>query len=170
MGLVLAIVFIIGIYPRLLREERLLSEVRDVRMNANDAIQWAAEHLPKESLLAVTEYNLYGFDNPNALTPKDDETKLEDQYTFAGGFVFDALNVLGRNDFRRTFLDDSILLPRVLDGMRSQQQSYVLLQSKLDFDRFHGQDGYAPLLTAQDSLIAHFSREPYSCELWLLRK
>ena len=160
---------VIAISPRLLREERLLREVRDVRQNANDAVQWSAEDLPRGSLLAVTDYSLYGIDGPGAITSKDDETKLAEQPTFAGGFVFDALAVLGRADFPRTFLTDSVLLPRVLDGMRERPHSYILLQSKLDFDLFHGLDGREPLVSKQDSLVARFSRGPYPCEIWMLR-
>ncbi len=164
----IAVIIVVAISPRLFREERLLREVRDVRQNANDAVQWSAENLPRGSLLAVTEYSLYGIDGPGAITSKDDETKLAEQPTFAGGFVFDALAVFGRKDIPRTFLDDSVLLPRVLNGMRERPHSYILLQSKLDFDLFHGVDGHEPLLSKQDSLVARFSRGPYPCEVWML--
>jgi hypothetical protein len=165
----IAVILAAGIWPRILREERLLREVRDVRQNANDAVRWAAINLPNGSLLAVTDYNLYGIDGPGALTSKNDETKLAEQPTFAGGFVFDALAVLGRNDFQRTFLTDSILLPRVLDAMRREPHDYILLQTKLDLDLFHGADGRKPLLFSSDSLVARFSYGPYPCEIWLLR-
>jgi hypothetical protein len=168
-GGLIALILAVGICPRLMREERLLCEVRDVRQNANDAIKWAAHQLPHGSLLAVTQYSLYGIDGPGALTPKPDETKLAEQYTFDGGFVFDALAVHGRRDFRRTYLADSILLPRVLDGMRSDPNSYVLLQSQLDIDYFHGRSGHPPLLSSRDTMTAHFARGPYPCEIWELR-
>lgn len=165
----IAIALIIGIWPRIVREERLLREVRDVRQNANDAVRWSAMNLPSGSLLAVTDYSLYGIDGSGAITAKDDEAKLAEQPTFAGGFVFDALAVLGRTDFRRTFLTDSVLLPRILNAMRGEPHSYILLQSKLDFDLFHGLVGHKPLVSANDSLVAQFSREPYPCEIWMLR-
>jgi hypothetical protein len=165
----IGIALIIGIWPRIVREERLLREVRDVRQNANDAMLWSAMNLPPGSLLAVTDYNLYGIDGSGAITAKDDETKLAEQPTFAGGFVFDALAVLGRTDFRRTFLTDSVLLPRVLNAMRGEPDSYILLQSKLDFDLFHGLDDHNPLVSMHDSLVAQFSRGPYPCEIWMLR-
>ncbi len=168
-GFLISAAIAIGIGPQLLREERLLGEVRDVRQNANDAVYWAAINLPAGSLLAVTEYSLYGIEGPGVLTPKDDEIKLVEQYTFDAGFLFDGLAVLGRTDFCRTYLADSLLLTRVLNAMRTEPHSYVLLQSKLDVDRFHGKDGREPLLSIQDSLVAHFSRGPYPCEIWLLR-
>jgi len=169
-GVLIALVLTAGIWPRLAREERLLREVRDVRQNANDAIQWAARHIPRGSLLAVTRYSLYGIDGSGALTPKTDEVKLADQYTFDGGFVFDALAVLDRPDFRRTYLTDSTLLPLVLDGMRGQPNSYVLLQSRLDIDYFHGITGNSPLLSGEDTMVAQFTRGPYPAEVWQLRK
>ncbi|HET6401083.1 MAG TPA: hypothetical protein VFH95_06745 [Candidatus Kapabacteria bacterium] len=169
-GVLIAFVLAAGIWPRLASEERLLREVRDVRQNANDAIQWSAFHLPRGSLLAVTQYSLYGIDGAGALTPKPDETKLADQYTFDAGFVFDALTVLGRPDFRRTYLSDSIVLTRVLEAMRNRPHSYVLLQSQLDIDYFHGIPGNSPLLFNRDTLAAHFTRGPYPCEIWELRK
>jgi hypothetical protein len=165
----IAVALVFGISPRMLREERLLREVRDVRQNANDAMHWSAANLPHGSLLAVTDYRLYGIDGPGALTSKNDETKLADQPTFAGGFVFDALAVLGRNDFQRTFLTDSVLLPRVLEAMRREPHDYILLQTKLDLDLFHGSDGRKPLIYSSDSLVAQFSHGPYPCEIWLLR-
>ncbi len=163
------ILVLAGVWRRVWREERLLSEVRAVREDANSAVAWIAHNLPPHSLLAVARYSLYGIDGPGALTPEPDETKLADQYTFDGGFVFDALNVLGRPDFRRTYLADSALLPRVVDAMRGRPRSYVLLQSKLDFDRFHG-IGYAPILQpGKDTLVAHFAQGPYPCEVWELK-
>jgi hypothetical protein len=168
-GVLIALVLAAGIWPRLAREERLLREVRDVRQNANDAMQWAALHLPRGSLLAVTQYSLYGIDGAGALTPMPDEVKLADQYTFDGGFAFDALIVLGRPDFRRTYLSDSELLPRVLDAMRSQPNSYVFLQSQLDIDHFHGKNKHAPWLSNRDTMAAQFLRGPYPCEIWELR-
>lgn len=165
----IAAVLAIAIWPRIVREERLLREVRNVRQNANDAVHWSAAHLPIGSVLAVTEYSLYGFDGPGALTGKDDETKLAEQSTFAGGFAFDALAVLGRSDFQRTFLADSAMLPRVLQAMRSEPNSYVLLQTKLDLDRFHGSKEYTPLIAQHDSLVAQFSKGPYPSEVWMLK-
>ncbi len=165
----------ITLRPKIMREEHLLCEVRDVRQNANDAIQWSAANLPHGSLLAVTDYKLFGIKGHGELTSKDDETKLAEQPTFPGGFVFDALAVLGRTDFQRTFLADSTMLPRVLNAMRSEPCSYLLLQSKLDFDLFHGTSSLhessnrLPLLSKRDSLIARFSLEPYPCEIWMLR-
>ncbi len=167
--IVIAGMLLVGIWPRIVHEERLLREVRDVRQNANDAVQWSALNLPKGSVLAVTDYTLYGIAGHGALTGKDDETKLAEQPTFPGGFVFDALAVLGRSDFPRTYLTDSIMLPRILDGMRREPNSYILLQSKLDIDRFHGSAGRDPLLSAQDSMIARFSHGPYPTEVWMMR-
>ncbi len=169
-GMLVALVLIAGIAPRAARKERLLREVRDVRHNANDAVQWAAHHLPHGSLLAVARYSLYGIDGPGALTPKPDEIKLADQYTFDGGFVFDALTDLGRHDFQRTYLSDSTLLPLVLNAMRGHANSYVLLQSQLDIDYFHGIGRAYPMLTGRDTLVAHFARGPYPAEIWELRK
>ncbi len=163
------IILLIAIAPRVAHEERLLREVRDVRENANNAVAWAATNLPPHSLLVVTEYPLYGIDGAGALTPLSDETKLADQYTFDGGFVFDALEDLARPDFRRTYLSDSLMLPRVLAAMRTRPHSYVLLQSKLDYDRFHGAAGDAPLLTPGDTLVAEFARAPYPSQIWEIR-
>jgi hypothetical protein len=169
-GTIETIVFIkIGL-PKVEKQELMLREVRDVRSNANEAMQWAAKNIPQESLFAVGEYSLHGIDGPGELTPKSDETKLREQYTFAGGFVYDALSVLGRNDLRRTYLADSIILPRVLDAMRSERNSYVLLQSKPDLDLFHGVGRNHPLLRQNDTLVARFNRGPYPCEIWLLRE
>jgi hypothetical protein len=163
------ILLIIGIWPRIMREERLLREVRDVRQNANDAMQWSALNLPQGSLLVVTDYSLFGIAGNGALTGKDDETKLAEQPTFPGGFVFDALSVLGRTDFPRTYLADSVLLPRVIVGMREEPHSYILLQSKLDLDLFHGTNNGLPLLSKRDSMVAQFYHGPYPSEVWLLR-
>jgi len=167
-GTIILATVCIGVFPRIQREERLLREVRDVRQNANRAVEWSAQNLPKNSLLAVTDYGLYGFDGPGALTAKDDETKLAEQYTFAGGFVFDALGVLGRNDFRRTFLSDSVVVREVLRAMRAAPNSYLFLQSKLDFDEFHGDRARKPLFEPSDHLVARFDRGPYPAEIWKL--
>ena len=156
--------------PKVEHQELMLREVRDVRSNANEAIQWVAKNIPQESLFAVGEYSLHGIDGPGELTPKSDETKLREQYTFAGGFVYDALSVLGRTDLRRTYLADSIILPRVLDAMRGERNSYVLLQSEPDLDLFHGIGRNHPLLRQNDTLVAEFNRGPYPCEIWMLRK
>ncbi|HEY3874692.1 MAG TPA: hypothetical protein VGM92_04395 [Candidatus Kapabacteria bacterium] len=167
-GIAVAILFFMGILPKAAKEEHLLTEVRDVRQNANEAVEWAARNLPAGALLAVTDYQLYGIDGPYAITGKDNETKLADQYTFAGGFVFDALKALGRSDFQRTFLTDSLLLPRVIDAMRTEPNSYILLQSKLDIDLFHGTRN-SSLLLPSDSICVRFSRGPYPCEIWKLQ-
>ncbi len=169
-GILVALVLAAGVWPRVVREERLLREVRDVRQNANDAVYWSAMHLPHGSLLAVTQYSLYGIDGAGALTPKPDETKLADQYTFDGGFVFDALTVLDRPDFRRTYLSNSKMLTRVLEAMRFRPNSYILLQSQLDIDYFHGIGGNPPMLSDGDTMVAQFSRGPYPSEVWELRK
>jgi hypothetical protein len=165
-------VVIIGMLalPKIRYEEQMLREVRDVRANANDAIRWAASNLPANASLAVGVYSLHGIDGPGELTSKTDETKLREQYTFAGGFVYDALAVLGRTDFRRTYLADSIILPRVLDAMRGESNSYVLLQSEPDIDLFHGLDRDHALLRQSDTLVAQFMRGPYPCEIWMLRE
>ena len=168
-ALALLVVVVIGIRPKIVKEEQLLRDVRDVRQNANDAVQFAANSLPAGSLLAVTDYQLYGIDGPYAITGKDNETKLADQYTFAGGFVFDALGVLGRHDLQRTFLRDSLMLPRVIEAMRQYPNSFILLQSKLDIDRFHGNNGNPPILVSTDSLVARFTSGPYPCEIWKLK-
>jgi hypothetical protein len=168
-GIVETIVFLRVGLPKIESEELMLREIRDVRSNANEAVSWAAKNLPANASFAVGVYSLHGIDGPGDLTSKSDETKLLEQYTFAGGFVYDALAVLGRNDLQRTFLADSNILPRVLDAMRGEPNSYIFLQSKPDLDLFHGVGRDQPLLIQSDSLTAKFTRGPYPCEIWMLR-
>jgi len=168
--LVIIIAVVIGFYPKSVREERLLGEVRDVRQNANDAVTWVAGNLPAGSLLAVMNYQLHGIDGPGALTSQDDETKLRAQYTFDGGFFYDALAVCGRTDFRKTYLTDSTMIERVLDGMRNEPNSYLLLQSELDLRLFHGAGDKSTLAGKNDTLVVRFARGPYPTEIWHLRQ
>jgi hypothetical protein len=159
------------IFPRLARQERLLRQVRDVRKNSNDALTWAAEHLPQHSLFAVAQYRLHGIENMGDLTSKDDETKLREQYTFEAGFVYYVLEVLGRRDIQHAYLANPALLPRVLGAMRVEKNAYLFLQSELDLKLFHGADaGQPPLLGANDTLVAQFARGPYPSEIWMLRE
>jgi hypothetical protein len=168
-GIVETIVFLRVGLPKIESEELMLREIRDVRSNANEAVSWAAKNLPANASFAVGVYSLHGIAGNGELTSKSDQTKLSEQYTFAGGFVYDALAVLGRNDLRRTYLADSNILPRVLDAMRGEPNSYIFLQSKPDLDLFHGVGRDQPLLIQSDSLTAKFTRGPYPCEIWMLR-
>ena len=164
----IAIGGLLGGFPRFQKQEQLLRDVRDVRRNANDAIQWAAFHLPRNSLLAVTSYGLHGIEELTALTSSSDETKLREQYTFAGGYVYYYLEQMGRRDIAHAYLEDSGLVPHILAAMRGEPNTYVFLQSALDLSLFHGNTSHPPLLVPNDSLVARFNRGPYPCEIWKL--
>ena len=157
-----------GVYPKFHKQEHLLRDVRDVRRNANDAIQWAALHLPHNSLFAVTSYSLYGIEELTSLTSSSDETKLREQYTFAGGYVYYYLEQAGRRDIGHAYLGDSNLVSQVFAGMRREPNAYVFLQSALDLTFFHDSASHPALLTGTDSLVASFRRGPYPCEIWKL--
>ncbi|HWF45336.1 MAG TPA: hypothetical protein VG537_11900, partial [Candidatus Kapabacteria bacterium] len=166
---VVVIIGIAGSWPRIQKQERLLREVRDVRRNANDAIQWAAIHLPPYSLFTVTTYSLHGIDELQSLTASSDETKLHEQYTFAGGFVYYYLDQVGRQDIQHAYLEDYEIAPRVLEAMRKEPNAYLFLQSASDLTRFHGDASHPALLVPSDSLVARFNRGPYPCEIWKMK-
>ena len=159
---------IFGFIPKLSRQEKILREVRDVRQNANNALTWASVNLPKDALFATTVYALHGIDRLDLLTSKDDSTKLREQYTFAGGFVYHVFEILDRWDIRHAYLEDTAMLPRVLTSMRETTGSYLFIQSGLDWSLFHGDAMHPKLLTARDSLVAQFTRGSYPCEIWLM--
>ncbi len=181
LGVLLLLLAIGGIEPKLARQEHLLREVRSVRTNANDAIQWASKHLPKDAILAVSGYPLHGIRSGDDLTSKADETKIRSQYTFAEGFVYVYLKVLGRTDIRGAYLEDTVMLPRVLKGMREMGGCYVFVQTELDRSLFHGVQtifhggqsidtltSKAPLRRS-DSLVVRFEQSGMASEIWLLR-
>ena len=159
----------VGSLPRIENQERLLRAVRDVRQNANDAIQWAAFHLPHGSLFAVTTYSLHGIEELTSLTSSSDETKLRDQYTFSGGFVYYYLDQIGRRDIVHAYLEDSEIAPLVLAAMRRESHSYLFLQSAPDLLLFHGDASHPPLLASSDLLVASFNRGQYPCEIWMIK-
>jgi hypothetical protein len=155
-------------FPTLKAKERLLSDVRDVRSNANDAIKWMGEHLPPSSSLLVTSPGLYGLGKADEMTSKDDEYKLYAQYTFLQGYTRSYLHALKRYDISLGFLEDSILLSRVLDSCRSAGGYYLFLQTGLDNDRFHDKINGKAQLSDRDTLLARFSKGPYPSEVWKL--
>ncbi len=162
---------IVGFIPKLSRQEHLLREARDVRRNANEALAWAAASLPKNAVFATGLYSLYGKDHLASITAMDDSTKLREQYTFDGGFVYHVFEILGRWDIRHAYLEDTVMVPRVLDAMRDDPNAYLFLQSDLDRRFFHGITPSHPnLLGAHDSLIGQFNRGSYPCEIWLMRR
>ncbi len=167
---VIVVLGIAGTMPRLVRQEHILRDVRDVRKNANDALAWSAQNLPPNSLFAVALYSLHGIERLDLVTSKDDETKVREQYTFDGGFVYYVFEVLGRRDIRHAYLADPELLPRVLTAMRAQPNSYLFLQSALDLQLFHGSSVRQPLIGMRDTLVARFGRGPYPCEVWMMRE
>jgi len=166
-GTVETVIFL-GALPRIAAQERLLQDVRNVRINANEAIEWCAGHLPANSTVAVPLYDIHGI-SAGSVTSLSDSAKLGAQYTFDGGYVYEALEVLGRRDIRHAYLADSLMLPEILKAMREEPNSFLLLQSQLDLDLFHGIH-HTPLINERDSLMARFERGPYPAELWLLRK
>lgn len=172
-GVIAACGLIIISFPKLQAKEQLLRDVRGTRLNANNAIQWMARSLPQGANVAVTAPSLYGIGSADDLTSKEDEYKLYAQYTFLQGFVFSYLDVLGRNDVRLAYLEDSVMLSRVLDSCRSVGGHYLFLQTNLDVDRFHGSINHRTILNKRDSLLATFSEDHnkgIGSELWLLRR
>ena len=160
-------------FPKLQAKEQLLRDVRSTRLNTNNAIQWMARSLPQGANVAVTAPSLYGIGSADDLTSKEDEYKLYAQYTFLQGFIFSYFDVLGRNDVRLAYLEDSIILPRVLDSCRSVGGHYLFLQTGLDIDRFHGSINHRTILNKRDSLLVTFSEDHHKgigSELWLLRR
>ncbi len=171
-GVVAGCGLLVILLPKLRAKEQLLRDVRTTRFNANNAIQWAARSLPQNATLAVTAPSLYGIGSADNLTSMEDEYKLYAQYTFLQGFVFSYLDVLGRNDVRLAYLEDSVMLPRVLDSCRSVGGHYLFLQTNLDVDRFHRSIDHRTILNKRDSLLATFSTDGNKggSELWLLRR
>ncbi len=159
----LAIVFA----PSMLKQEALLGNVRDVRNNANDAAKWSAANLPKNALLAMPGYKLYGYGRSDDLSQADDATKIGSQYVFHGGYVFIYLNLLGRPDIASYPLEDSLSLQLQLDSLRNKR-AYLFLQSELDHRKFETQG--ATLLTSKDSLLKAFTKGGFHSEIWQLRK
>ncbi len=159
-------------FPKLQAKEQLLRDVRSTRRNANTAIQTMSHILPLGANIVVTAPSLYGIGSADDLTSKEDEYKLYAQYTFLQGFIFSYLDVLGRNDIRLGYLEDSVVLSRVLDSCRSVGGHYLFLQTALDVDRFHGSINHRTALGKRDSLLVRFSQDNHSAiasELWLLR-
>jgi len=169
-GVATAFVIIYGFRYKIEKQERLLTDVRNVRLNSNDAIKWAAKHLPYRSVLGVAGYQLHGIGAADDLTSKDDGTKLRQQYTFLQGYIRIYLQNLGRHDISVAYLEDTTLVNEVLDSMRSEGNTYVFLQSDLDLKRFHGDGIRKPLLTMWDTMVCQFKRPPYPTEIWHVRK
>ncbi|MFI5262989.1 MAG: hypothetical protein ACHQM6_00580 [Candidatus Kapaibacterium sp.] len=149
---------------------RLLSDVRDVRNNANDAIKWLGAHLPQNSEVLVTTPGLYGLGSADEMTAKDDEYKLYAQYTFLQGYTRSYFRALNRPDISLGFLEDTVMISRVLDSCRNLGRYYLFLQTGLDRDRFHGSINGKKQLRENDSLLALFSKGPFPSEVWKIGK
>lgn len=154
---------------KIAKYEQLLRDAQGVRNNANNAIKYAAKALPQNAVLAVTGYSLHGIDNYHALTSKDDQTKLQQQYTFNQGYNYVYLNLLNRRDINVVYLEDSLITMRALDSMRAQGNGYLFLQTALDSALFHGLAIPNDFLKYKDTLIQKFNEGPYPSEIWLLR-
>jgi hypothetical protein len=168
-----SIAIIAGVYlaiPSIKAKERLLRDVRDVRNNANDALKWMGANLPPHSEMLVTAPSLYGLSGADEMTSKEDEYKLYAQYTFLQGYTRSYFRALGRTDMALGFLEDSIMISRVLDSCRSIGNYYLFLQTGLDGDRFHGSINGRKQLRSNDSLLANFTKGPFPSEVWKLRK
>lgn len=161
---------LVAMAPKIATYEQLLRDVRDVRANANDALKWAAKHLPRNVVLAVTGNRLHGIGSADDLTSKDDHTKLQQQYTFLQGYNHVYLKTLGRRDILVSYLEDSLVAMRALDSMRSNGDAYLFLQTGLDHQLFHGSDIPNLFLKSRDTLIAKFDQGPYPAEIWELRR
>lgn len=155
--------------PKIAKYEQLLRDAQGVRNNANNALKYAARTLPRNSVLAVTGYSLHGIDNYHALTSKDDQTKLAQQYTFNQGYNYVYLNLLNRRDINVSYLEDSLITMRVLDSMRVQGNGYLFLQTALDSALFYGLAIPNQFLKYHDTLIRKFDEGPYPSEIWYLR-
>jgi hypothetical protein len=152
--------------PKFSSRERLLREVQATRFNANDAVKWMANNLPKESTVLVTAPSLYGTANENDLTGLDDETKAFAQYTFLQGFVRVYFRQLNRPDLRLGYLEDSTMVSRVLSAVRSEGKTYLFLQSGRDWQRFHSGINGIPMLSFSDSMLVRFNKGAYASEVW----
>jgi hypothetical protein len=157
-------------FPQLKAKEKLLSDVRDVRNNANNSIRWMAKNLPPHSMILLSGSNLYGIGEADEMTSKADEYKLYAQYTFLLGYVRSYFHALKREDIAIGYLIDSTKLSLVLDSARSQGNNFLFLQTGLDADRFHGLIAGKNQLHVDDSLLAKFSNGPFPSEIWELRK
>jgi hypothetical protein len=157
-------------FPQIKAKEKLLSDVRDVRTNANDAIKWMGVNLPYSSSVLVASPGLYGLGLADEMTSKDDEYKLYAQYTFLQGYVRSYFHALNRYDLFLGYLEDSVKLSRILDSCRSGGNYYLFLQTGLDADRFHGLINNIKQLTPHDTMLARFSQGPFPSEIWKLGK
>jgi hypothetical protein len=155
------------IYSKFAVQERILRSVQGVRLQANEAIQWAAKNLPQNATLGVCTYRLHGIANGGDLTGMDDAAKVERQYTFMEGFVFDYLRVLGRPDIHPNYFNDRNSLSASLDSLRLQPNSYLFIQSALDHQVISSVTG---LILPSDSLIKRSSHTTTPSEIWMLRK
>jgi hypothetical protein len=164
-GLIIACATLIGFAPQLKKREALLRDVREARMNANEAVKWVAEHTEQHSTLVVMGYRLHGIDRPEDISAESDSAKIEKQYTFYEGFVFLFLSVLNRSDIQPVYLDDPLVATTVLDSLRTLPNTYLLLQTALDRERFYS-DG---LWRDSDSLISRIGQK-YLCEIWKLSR
>jgi len=156
--------------PLIKLKEHLLTEVRDVRNNANEAIKWMGENLPENSTILVTSPSLYGLGGADEMTSKDDEYKLYAQYTFLQGYIRSYFRALHREDISLGYLEDSLKLSKVLDSSRTQGSYYLFLQTGLDVDRFHGVINRIHQLHKNDSLVSSFSRGAFPTMIWKLNK
>jgi hypothetical protein len=161
---------IIWFLPTVLKRESMLREARDTRLNANDAIQWMAAHLPQRSTVLVTSHSLYGIAHADDLTSQDDEVKVYRQYTFIMGYVRFYFKQLGRTDIRLGYLEDSTMVQSVLDAFRETPSSYLFLQTGYDVDRFHSGINNTVPLHLSDTLLAAFRRGSYPSEIWKLHR
>jgi hypothetical protein len=155
-------------FPQIKSKEKLLSDVRDVRYNSNDALKWMGANLPQKSTVLLTGTNLYGIGEADDMTSKDDEYKLYAQYTFLLGYVRSYFQALHREDIGVAYLIDSVKLSRILDSCRSEGNYYLFLQTGLDGDRFHGIINGKKQLTPHDSLLVRYNRGPFPSEVWKL--
>jgi hypothetical protein len=154
----------LAMMPSMVRQERLLGEVRDVRNNANDAIKWSAIHLPKNATLAMPGYLLYGYRRIDDLSTADDATKVGSQYVFHGGYPYTYLSLLNRSDIQSYPLEDTLKFRSQLDSLR-EMRGFLFLQSELDHQKFD-----SGLLGKSDTLLRAFSTGGFHTEIWQLRK
>ncbi len=157
-------------FPMIKSKEHLLSEVRDVRNNANDAIKWMGANLPLNSSVLVAAPSLYGLGGADEMTSKDDEYKLYAQYTFLQGYIRSYFRALHREDISLGYLEDSLKLSKVLNSVRSQDNYFLFLQTGLDVDRFHGIINGNDQLSSHDSLLSKFTKGSFPSEIWELKK
>lgn len=166
-GLVIAAMLFAG--PKLASREQLLREVQATRWNANDAIKWMGQHLPPGSTVLVTAPTLHGVARESDLTSLDDETKAFAQYTFVQGFVREYFEQLDRPDLRVMYLEDSLMLHRVLNAFRESDHAFLFLQTGRDQHRFHDKINGRYPLTGTDSMVSQFAKGSYPSEVWQLR-